>query len=188
MALSRTEQELIITKRYNKLVRKLKGMGLVNLGGGFFSTVFGAPGGDYVWKISKPRNLNEIDGWLKYAEWVKADFISDLTPRIGKIRRYYCGEYMFYVAKIERLEPLDDDENSAAQEIREKISNYLIMGNYNEIARLDTKHIRMAMMLRRNFEAKYRFDLHKHNIMHRPGSGEADFVITDPVSFNASGW
>ena len=148
---------------YQKLINSLIKRGYEILGTGCYSIVFKSKRSDSVIKIGSTL----ADPWLIYAETVQ-NLNNPHFPKIYKIHQFEHLDY--YVARVERLEPIDVDFTQYRSFRDEMLNN-----------RPSSEASRQAVytlnqLLSRMDYAK--LDLHLENIMLRGDT----FVLSDPIA------
>ncbi len=158
---------------------RLKGQGFTYLGEGCWSSAFLAPDG-WVYKVN--CNSDSLDGWFAYAVNVKMNGNSKNFPNIDTITRIggtYC-------AKIERLEPLTDVEQT---EFRERNLGKMQAFRNSELSTIKREFgctgddaINLFEVVRDTYnEINGTYDIHPGNVMWRVDNDVKTLVLTDPL-------
>lgn len=158
---------------------RLKDQGFTYLGEGCWSSAFLAPDG-WVYKVN--CNSDSLDGWFAYAVNVKLNGTSKNFPNIDTITRIggtYC-------AKIERLEPLTDVEQT---EFRSRNNGKMQAFRNSEISTIKREFgctgddaINLFEVVRDTYnEINGTYDIHPGNVMWRVDNDVKTLVLTDPL-------
>lgn len=158
---------------------RLKEQGFTYLGEGCWSSAFLAPDG-WVYKVN--CNSDSLDGWFAYAVNVKLNGTSKNFPNIDTITRIggtYC-------AKIERLEPLTDDEQT---EFRSRNNGKMQAFRHSELSTIKREFdctgddaINLFEVVRdTQSEINGTYDIHPGNVMWRVDNDVKTLVLTDPL-------
>lgn len=151
------------------------------LGSGCYAAVFQHP--EFRERVIKVGRSNE-DGWLGYAKWCVANQGQPMVPKIYELRRVVNNDKVAYVAVMEKLTPLVDDDCSEIGTSRywqgQLSSLHVFVRNHCSLAFLPDSRAVEAMG-RRLYAAfgSQNMDLHTGNAML---NAAGELVITDPYT------
>lgn len=164
---------------WSHYVAHLRKKGFVQIGSGFYSTVFAKPGAKTVTKLG-PLD----DAWPVYAAWaVKNGYAGNLAPGIKKFEVIRVTDGVdFYVAVMERLEKTVARAVIGSRAVSEYYATTKTTRSFQRLFRrkVPEKFAQFVTDIRR-LRRKHRldFDLHDLNFMVRKNG---DLVVTDPVT------
>lgn len=158
---------------------RLKEQGFSYLGEGCWSNAYLGPDG-WVYKVN--CNSDSLDGWFAYAVNVKLNGSSKNFPKIDKIARMGTT----YCAKIERLEPLTQDEQT---EFRDRNAGKMQAFRDSHLSTIKKEFgcngddaINLFEVVRdTHSEINGTYDIHPGNVMWRVENDVRTLVLTDPL-------
>ena len=104
-------KELPLTTTFNDYCIDLECSGYELIGQGGFGRVFATPSAKHVIKVARKTTNENPDRWFNYAKAVMG-IDNPFFPKVESITMYgdYRNLLSFYVARMERLKPLNNNE------------------------------------------------------------------------------